>query len=78
MTLSPSARPGRARGLLVAAVVTLVAVGIASTTRAAPPPLARRLDAPNVLLINTDDARWETLWAMPRVTKLLVDHGVKF
>jgi arylsulfatase A-like enzyme len=33
---------------------------------------------PNVVLILTDDQRWDTLWAMPNVQSLLVDHGVTF
>ena len=53
-------------------------VGIASSTQAAPPAPTHRKGAPNVLLIVTDDARWDTLWAMPRVKRLLVEHGVTF
>ena len=33
---------------------------------------------PNIVLILTDDQRWDTLWSMPNVQKLLVDHGVTF
>jgi N-acetylglucosamine-6-sulfatase len=33
---------------------------------------------PNIVLILTDDQRWDTLWSMPNVRKLLVDHGVTF
>ena len=33
---------------------------------------------PSVLLIVTDDQRWDTLWAMPQVKRLLVDRGVTF
>jgi N-acetylglucosamine-6-sulfatase len=33
---------------------------------------------PNIVLILTDDQRWDTLWSMPNVKKLLVDHGVTF
>jgi N-acetylglucosamine-6-sulfatase len=53
-------------------------VGLASRIQAAPPVPTRSPHAPNVLLVITDDARWDTLWAMPRVHRLLVDHGVKF
>jgi N-acetylglucosamine-6-sulfatase len=66
------------RALLLVAVLTVLGVGFASRTQAAPAPLTRRADAPNILLINTDDQRWDTLWAMPRVQKLLVEHGVDF
>jgi N-acetylglucosamine-6-sulfatase len=40
-----------------------------------PPPPA---GAPNVVLILTDDQRFDTLWAMPNVRSLLVDRGVTF
>jgi arylsulfatase A-like enzyme len=40
-----------------------------------PPPSG---DAPNVVLILTDDQRFDTLWAMPNVRSLLVDRGVTF
>jgi arylsulfatase A-like enzyme len=33
---------------------------------------------PNIVLILTDDQRWDTLWAMPTVRKRLVNHGVTF
>jgi arylsulfatase A-like enzyme len=32
----------------------------------------------NVVVILTDDQRWDTLWAMPNVQRLLVKHGVTF
>jgi arylsulfatase A-like enzyme len=34
--------------------------------------------APNVVLIVTDDQRWDSLWAMPTVRSELVDEGVSF
>jgi N-acetylglucosamine-6-sulfatase len=33
---------------------------------------------PNLILIVTDDQRWDTLWAMPNVRRLLGAHGVTF
>jgi N-acetylglucosamine-6-sulfatase len=33
---------------------------------------------PNIVLILTDDQRWDTLWAMPNVHALLQKHGVTF
>jgi len=33
---------------------------------------------PNIVLIVTDDQRWNTLWAMPNVSRYLVPHGVTF
>jgi N-acetylglucosamine-6-sulfatase len=35
-------------------------------------------DRPSVLLIVTDDQRWDTLWAMPEVQRSLVAPGVTF
>lgn len=46
-----------------------------SVTLAPPPPPT---GAPNVVLILTDDQRWDTLWAMPNVQSLLVNRGVTF
>ena len=33
---------------------------------------------PNVVLILTDDHRWDTLWAMPTVTREIADRGITF
>jgi arylsulfatase A-like enzyme len=33
---------------------------------------------PNVVVILTDDQRWDTLWAMPNVQADLVGHGIDF
>jgi N-acetylglucosamine-6-sulfatase len=33
---------------------------------------------PSIVLILTDDQRWDTLWAMPNVRRLLGQHGVTF
>src|SRR5205823_4452658 len=54
--------------LAVAGVPARVA-GVADTSR---PP------RPNVVLILTDDQRWDTLWAMPNVQRYLVHRGVTF
>jgi N-acetylglucosamine-6-sulfatase len=35
-------------------------------------------EPPSIVLIVTDDQRWDTLWAMPEVERLLVDPGVTF
>lgn len=35
-------------------------------------------ERPSILLIVTDDQRWDTLWAMPEVRRSLVDRGVTF
>src|SRR5436853_2374985 len=39
---------------------------------------ARAATPPNIVLILTDDQRWDSLWAMPTVQSDLVDHGVNF
>jgi N-acetylglucosamine-6-sulfatase len=39
---------------------------------------AEVLSPPNVLLIVTDDQRWDTLWSMPNVQADLVARGVEF
>jgi len=35
-------------------------------------------DRPSILLIVTDDQRWDTLWAMPEVQRSLVQRGTTF
>ena len=35
-------------------------------------------DRPSILLIVTDDQRWDTLWAMPEVQRSLVQPGITF
>jgi N-acetylglucosamine-6-sulfatase len=46
----------------------------------APPAAAQdgQADRPSILLIVTDDQRWDTLWAMPEVQRSLVEPGVNF
>ena len=43
-----------------------------------PSPARAQERRPSVLLIVTDDQRWDTLWSMPQVKRLLVDRGVSF
>ena len=72
----PGARLAAVAGLVVAA---LVVVGVVAATRSGPePPTPAPSDRPNIVLILTDDQRWDTLWAMPNVQRLLVDRGVTF
>jgi arylsulfatase A-like enzyme len=74
-------------------IIAVVAVGVvvevdrssATTTDGAappatvtPPPPQTGPRHPNIVLILTDDQRWDTLWSMPVVRRLLVDHGVTF
>jgi N-acetylglucosamine-6-sulfatase len=64
-------------GFLAAVVICsaiagwLVALRLTGTT--APPR-----EAPNVVVILTDDQRWDTLWAMPTVKSALQGKGVTF
>jgi N-acetylglucosamine-6-sulfatase len=44
-------------------------------SRGAAAPAAAR---PNIVLILTDDQRWDTLWAMPNVQSELVNRGIVF
>jgi len=71
----------------VVAVGVVVEVGRSSATTAGgvappatvtPPPPQAGPRHPNIVLILTDDQRWDTLWSMPVVRRLLVDHGVTF
>jgi N-acetylglucosamine-6-sulfatase len=59
------------------AVAALVVVGCLAPAHAA---LAQEpsADRPSILLIVTDDQRWDTLWAMPEVRRSLVGAGVTF
>jgi N-acetylglucosamine-6-sulfatase len=51
-----------------------------SATLALPasPTIAEATTPPSIVLIVTDDQRWDTLWAMPNVQSDLVGHGVRF
>ncbi|HEY2803749.1 MAG TPA: sulfatase [Actinomycetota bacterium] len=65
---------------------TLARIGLALVVLAGPviafsgssEPVAAAQKKPNVVIILTDDQRYDTLWAMPKVQNLLVDHGVQF
>lgn len=54
--------------------VVVTSVCIASPAAAQDQPR----DAPSVLLIVSDDQRWDTLWAMPEVQRSLVQRGISF
>ncbi len=62
---------------LTAVAVALVAACAGSSlgTEAAS---AQRAEAPNIVVVLTDDQRWDTLPAMPTVEQELVAHGVTF
>jgi N-acetylglucosamine-6-sulfatase len=64
-------RRDHAASLVVALALTLAVV-------APSPARAATVDDPNVLLIVTDDQRWDSLWAMPNLQTSLVARGVTF
>jgi arylsulfatase A-like enzyme len=43
-----------------------------------PSPAPYRRSGPSIVLILTDDQRWDTLWAMPTVQRELVARGITF
>ena len=79
-------RPDLRRAVLVGAAAVLVGVvgGVAIAGRRGTEPCLPTASAagtpgrPNVVLILTDDQRWDTLAAMPNVQRLLVQQGVTF
>jgi N-acetylglucosamine-6-sulfatase len=81
-------RPGVTRGRIAIAALlaigVLVPVGIMARSRdrgtndSSPSASTPGSVRPNIVLILTDDQRWDSLWAMPNVRRLLGDHGVQF
>src|SRR6266536_1092466 len=68
-------------GILSLALAAIVATTVTDApARAGPlPPFSTRTsEPPSIVLIVTDDQRWDTLSAMPNVERLLVDQGVTF
>lgn len=65
----------KARRLASACLAALaLSVSLAPSAAAQDEPT----DPPSILLIVTDDQRWDTLWAMPEVQGSLVEQGVNF
>jgi arylsulfatase A-like enzyme len=62
----------------VVALAGVLALGVFPSTMAASGATSSTSARPNILLILVDDQRAGTLWAMPNVTKYLVDQGVNF
>jgi arylsulfatase A-like enzyme len=69
----PLRRPTRAFRLAFASLAALV-----TTLCLAVPAGAQEEESPSILLIVTDDQRWDTLWSMPEVQRSLVERGVTF
>jgi hypothetical protein len=66
-------------GALVASARDLPAVAAADAPASAiPSPGQERPGPPDLVLILTDDQRFDTLWAMPTVQRELIGHGVRF
>jgi N-acetylglucosamine-6-sulfatase len=87
--MRPSVLPQsrRAKFAVTASLVVLVASSagyiaysaVSGSNRPAPVITPNRARTrPNIILIVTDDQRWNTLWAMPNVRRDLVAHGVTF
>ena len=62
--------------VVVAAVLTGAGVYVAGLSDEGSPP--RNAESANIVLIVTDDQRWDSMWAMPKVRNLLGAHGVTF
>ncbi|MBA2536035.1 MAG: sulfatase-like hydrolase/transferase [Actinobacteria bacterium] len=62
----------------IAVVIAFAALWITPGDPAAAPAYGDPRPQPNVILIVTDDQRWDTLWAMPTVQRELVRRGVTF
>jgi N-acetylglucosamine-6-sulfatase len=78
---SKGAAMRRPRRLTVVAAGLLALAAISGQTSARPAPdPGERIgpSSPNIVMILTDDQRWDTLWAMPSVQADLADHGVTF
>jgi N-acetylglucosamine-6-sulfatase len=74
-----AARPaGRRTGLVCGLLALVIAGDLACTATAAKHRPKRNGTRPNIVLIVTDDQRWDTLWAMPHVRSLLAASGVTF
>jgi len=55
-----------------------VAGAVAFLCLASPVAAQTQPEPPSILLIVTDDQRWDTLWSMPEVQRSLVERGVTF
>jgi N-acetylglucosamine-6-sulfatase len=65
-------RPARLASVCLAALAVSLSSALPATAQEG------AADVPSILLIVTDDQRWDTLWAMPEVQRSLVERGVSF
>jgi len=78
-----SLRGGRGAAAAAVLIVAVVAAAVIARTAGGGSASARHVviaqtTRPNIVVILTDDQRWDTLWSMPNVQRLLVHHGVTF
>lgn len=64
----------KARVLIVSLAVWAAVLPVLSPARAQRAVTAK----PNIILVVTDDQRWDTIWSMATVRRVLVAKGVKF
>ncbi len=81
--MSDRVRAGRMAGvatlvLVVASCSGPVTPGAGTAARSSAGTAELAAGPPNVVVILTDDQRWDTLWAMPTVQSELVGRGVTF
>jgi len=72
---------GMAGAFIALSVVLAQPIPTATADRPTGPPVGRpssKAAQPNIVLILTDDQRWDTLWAMPNVQSELMAQGVTF
>jgi N-acetylglucosamine-6-sulfatase len=74
---SKEAKVGSIR-VAVALSLLVVAASVGAIVDRGTGPIRSASDRPSIVLILTDDQRWDTLWSMPNVHDLLVGHGVTF
>jgi len=63
------------RGVLTALIALTLGASLLVGCTGGPPPATGK---PSIVLILTDDQRFDTLWGMPWVRSDLMDHGVTF
>jgi len=59
-------------------IAVLIGATVLANVAAHPPASAAPGARPNIILVLTDDQRWDSLWAMPMVQQDLVEQGVTF